>query len=344
LTRWLQKHGRFWHYRFSVGGREYTGSTGAMDRATALIALEQTRREVVLGEWGVRKAPTLRALAESWIGTRGKAASKAHVRAAIQSLAALDPMAGLPLTHITTAIVDGWRGRYLEDHSTASANLVLRYLKMWMRWAMSEKLIKEMPYQSKAIKAQQRKRPVVPINEVESFLGKVWGGEGLKRHRNPQVPAAVAFAMMLGLRESEVLNARWEWLKDGVYTVSGNTKSRKIRAVPVPGEVLTALLHYLAANEHGPAKIPDLGLMFPTPDGKPHRQGWLRQALKRGGIGGLGMHRLRATFATLHLRAGTPLKEVQEMLGHADARTTLIYMETDQADKAKRQAELWKQA
>lgn len=337
MTRWLVKKGKFWHYRFSVNGREYTGTTKAMDRATALIALEQTRREVVLGEWGVRKAPTLGAVAETWLETRGKAASKAHVRAAQQSLVSLDPIAKLPLTHITTATVDGWRAGYLSDHSPASCNLVMRYLKLWMRWALSEKLIKEMPYQAKPVKVQQRARPVVSV--PTDFLEKILTG-----HRNPQVPAAITFAMMLGLREAEVLAARWEWLIDGVYTVGGKTKSKKLRSIPVPEPVRVALQCMLAGIEHGPAQLRHLGLIFPAKKGKPHVQGWLRQALKRGGIDGLGMHRLRATFATLHLRAGTPLKEVQEMLGHADARTTLIYMETDQADKTKRQDELWRQA
>ena len=336
MTRWLHKRGKFWHYRFKLNGREYSGTTGAMDRATALVALEQTRREVVLGEWGVRKAPTLGAVAESWLETRGKAASKGHVRAAQQSLDSLSSVAGLPLTHITTATVDGWRGAYLVGHSPASCNLVLRYLKLWMRWAMSQKLIKEMPYTAKPIKIQQRERPVVSLPNVEGFLDKIDAG-----HRNPQVPAAVRFALMLGLRESEVLAARWEWLKGTVYTVSGSTKSKKIRPVPVPEPLRVALLHMLAAKEHGPAQVPHLGLIFPSRTGKPHTQGWLRQALKRGGIDGLGMHRLRATFATLHLRSGAPLKEVQVMMGHADARTTLIYHEASQEKQAELQAALW---
>lgn len=98
----------------------------------------------------------------------------------------------------------------------------------------------------------------------------------------------------------------------------------------------------------GPVEAPRLGLVFPASDGKPHRQGWLRQALARGaaelGIPVLGIHRLRATFATLHLRAGTPLKVVQKMMGHADPRTTLIYQEVSTEEQAEAQAGLWRQA
>lgn len=341
MARWLHKRGAIWHYRFTVGGREYTGSTECLDLATAKVVLEQVRRECVLGEYGIRNAPSLKAAAEAWIGSKGRAVSASHLRAANQSLDALEPLHRLPLTHITRARVDDWTADYLQDHSPSSANLVLRYLKLWLRWAMAERLIKEMPCAIKQLKVQQRERPVARL--PHDFIAKV-EGTGKHRFRNPQVPAAITFAMMLGLRESEVLNARWEYLKPGIYTVQGNTKSKKIRAIPVPEEARVALLHYLAAKEHGPAQFPRLGLIFPGTRGKKHKQGWLRQALKRGGIAGMGMHRLRATFATLHLSGGSDPKEVQEMMGHADLRTTMIYRETSLEEKAEKQARVWKKA
>lgn len=337
MTRWLHKRGRVYHYRFIVGGRLYTGSTEATDLGTAKIVLEKTRQDIVLGEHGIRKSPTLKAVAEAWMETKGRAVSPSHLRAAKQQFTALEPLHRLPLTHITTARVDDWRADYMQDHAPASVNMALRYLKLWCRWAMAEKLVREMPYTVKPLKVQQRERPVARV--PHDFLDKVAEG-----HRNPQVPAAVAFAMMMGLRESEVLNAKWEYLKGGTYIVQGKTKSKKNRAIPVPDEVRVALLLMLAAKEHGPAQLPQLGLIFPGTRGKKHTQGWLRQALKRGGIAGLGMHRLRATFVTLHLSSGTDLKTVQEMAGHADPRTTLIYQETTMEEKAARQSALWKKA
>lgn len=51
-----------------------------------------------------------------------------------------------------------------------------------------------------------------------------------------------------------------------------------------------------------------------------------------------------STFATLHMSAGTDPKTVQEMLGHADLRTTMIYKETTMEEKAERQGALWRKA
>lgn len=334
MTRWLFKRGKFWWYRFSIGGIEYKGSTKATDKATAIQVAEIVHRDTVLGGHGIRKAPTLGAVAREWLDTRGKSASPGHRRAAQQSLESLGRLANLPVDRLTTPTVQGWQAGHLQDHSPASTNLVLRYLKLWVRWALGQKLIREMPYQVKPTKQQQRPRPVV--EDVAGFLAKV--DEGVRNH---QVPAAVRFALMLGLRESEVLQARWEWLRDGSYLVGGNTKSRKTRTIPVPEPLRVALLQMLAAKEHGPAQVPNLGLVFPGANGKPHRQGWLRQALKRGGIEGLGMHRLRATFITLHLRSGAPNREVQDMAGHDDIRTTMIYAESSQDVKRKHQDRLW---
>jgi integrase len=88
------------------------------------------------------------------------------------------------------------------------------------------------------------------------------------------------------------------------------------------------------------------GLIFPGAKGKQHPHGWLRKALARGGravpglVGVLGNHRLRATFATLHAAAGTPLSDIQAMMGHADLSTTRSYIEDDLAQQKTAQDRL----
>ena len=331
MSQWLRRRGKIWHYKFAHGGIVYTGTTGATDLQTARVVLEEARRQAILLCVGRAPAPTLKEVVCQWEATRGRAVSPAHRRAAKQAREALSDLLALPLDRITTGRVQAWQGAHAEGHSSASTNLVLRYLKLWTRWAMRERLIREVPWEVAPLRVQERKRPVADLGLLDAVQAGI---------RNHQIRAALAMAMTLGLREAEVLHARWEWLRDGVYTVQGRTKSKRIRTIPVPEVLRVALLQMLAARDRGPTQqVPDLGLIFPGKDGKPHRQGWLRQALRRAG--GPGMHRLRATFATLHLRSGTPLKEVQEMLGHADARTTLLYQETSMADKRKRQDELW---
>ncbi|WP_346660479.1 tyrosine-type recombinase/integrase [Nannocystis sp. ILAH1] len=53
---------------------------------------------------------------------------------------------------------------------------------------------------------------------------------------------------------------------------------------------------------------------------------YLYTAAKLAGIERRGPHSLRHSFATHALRAGADLKTVQELCGHASARTTEVYL------------------
>ena len=58
---------------------------------------------------------------------------------------------------------------------------------------------------------------------------------------------------------------------------------------------------------------------------------------------GLHPHRLRASFATTHFEAGTPLSQIQQMMGHEDPETTMRYIvqrPKDQAVAQERVSEL----
>ncbi|WP_394365850.1 tyrosine-type recombinase/integrase [Mesoterricola sediminis] len=81
--------------------------------------------------------------------------------------------------------------------------------------------------------------------------------------------------------------------------------------------------------------------MFPAEDGKPHRPQFCKKVLQRFcgelGLGSVTQHRLRASFASLHAETGTPITEIQGMLGHKNIATTMIYIET--SIQAKRTAQ-----
>jgi len=53
----------------------------------------------------------------------------------------------------------------------------------------------------------------------------------------------------------------------------------------------------------------------------------VKKYLQEAGIKGASVHTLRHTFATHHVAKGTSLRTVQEALGHADLKTTSIYVQ-----------------
>jgi integrase len=69
------------------------------------------------------------------------------------------------------------------------------------------------------------------------------------------------------------------------------------------------------------------GLVFTNPDGSeitPNRFSiWFRTAVRRADLRAIRLHDLRHTYATLALRAGTPVKVVSARLGHANITITL---------------------
>lgn len=339
----LVLRGKFWWYRFEAGGREYYHSTKCLktDKATARKVAESAYSEVVLGRRGIRSAPTLKGAAEGWLASHGKTKSAAHRRAALQSLNSLQDLHDLTIVQLSPGVIAAWSAGYLQDHAQSSLNTVLRYLKLWLNWAKGEGYLQDMPCKIKESRPQERVRPIVSVDQIQAFMAAC-------DRINPQIQAALHCALMLGLRESELLAMRWEWLSD-VYTVTGKTKSKRNRAIPVPQPVWTAIGWMLLRQaKSGPAPRPTLGIIFPGKEGKPHSQGWLRQALRRGaaslGIPIIGMHRLRASFVTLHGRAKHHPREIQAMAGHADIRTTMAYYEPDLKQQAQAQDSLWRLA
>ena len=119
---------------------------------------------------------------------------------------------------------------------------------------------------------------------------------------------------------------RWEWFdpENRTYVV-GRSKGKEARVLPAPDWLWNAI-HAM------PKTISEW--VFPAEDGKPHRAQFTKKALqkvcKELGLGNITAHRLRASFASLHAEAGTPITEIQGMLGHKNIATTMIYVETSQ--------------
>ena len=330
MPRWLTKRGLVWHFRFSAGGRDYSGSTEATDLPTAKLVLEEARRQAILLGIGQGKAPTLGSVIAEWL--KGRPEGR-HKEAAKNNRDILKVLARLPVDQITTPEVQRWAMKWLKDHSVASTNHVLRYLKLWVRYALAEKMIREMPYRLPAFVEQERPRPVADLGLLDRVCEVA---------HNPQIRAALALCMMTGLREGELLQARWEWIQGDTLVIQGRTKNKKIRRVPLPARAVYELVGMLAGVNYGPVQVvPTLGLIFPGQGGKPHTKGWLRQALERSGVEGLGMHRLRASFATMLLRNKANPKDVQEMMGHRYIQTTMKYSEGSMESKRKMMDELW---
>ncbi len=135
-----------------------------------------------------------------------------------------------------------------------------------------------------------------------------------------------------GLRIAEALSLTGGALPLGeTLVVTG--KGGKQRVVPLLPLVRDAVADYAAKC---PWPLPKDGPLFCGAKGGPLSQGVVQKAMARARIA-LGLpasatpHALRHSFATHLLGAGTDLRSLQELLGHASLGSTQIYTRVDAA-------------
>lgn len=317
----LFRVGKFFHYRFFVGGRRVQRTTKEMDRARAEeIAFQVYRRERLVKD-GRGPIPTLSDLVQAWLSSHSKTASGAHL-SAVRTFGSshLYDLGGLRVDRIRTEDVEDARLCHAEGRRPASVNLWLAILRLLFGWACRRELITAVPWKVRKQKIQKRPRVILPVAKAQEWLSQVDQAAG----KRTAIAAAVRLMLGLGLRESEALSARWEWIdfERHVYT-PGITKGREAEPVPMP----EWLAEYLS-----PFRKPE-GIVAAAPHGGSYSRGVTRSVMAKAneacGVPGLTPHRLRGTFATLLSEAGVPVQTIQRVMRHKDPVTTMGYLETD---------------
>lgn len=134
---------------------------------------------------------------------------------------------------------------------------------------------------------------------------------------------ALLFLLSTGARLNEALQAKWEQidLEKGLWRIpASNSKSKKSRAVPLNDSAMWVINQLWTRGKHD-------YLFVNEATNKPWvtlTRAWYRLRAKAG-IEGLRIHDLRHSFASFLANAGQSLLLIQQLLGHADPRTTLRY-------------------
>lgn len=175
-------------------------------------------------------------------------------------------------------------------------------------------------------------------NKIERFLTAEQTARlmaAVRESESEMLPNIVLFLLYTGARKREVLDAKWadvDWERKSWRIPK--TKSGKIRHIPLSSGALQLLesLKRLATMAGGMnnADSDDLACrhIFANPQtGLPYVSFYYSwdAARIRAGLPDLRVHDLRHSFASFLVNAGRSLYEVQELLGHADIRTTSRY-------------------
>jgi integrase len=143
----------------------------------------------------------------------------------------------------------------------------------------------------------------------------------LRRSQNPDLLQIITGLLLTGLRKSELLCARWEWINFQSSTLTiPVTKQGRPHRLPLTPE-LKAFLQGL------PSKEKSLYLFPSKKTGLPYKsifQSW-NTARKAAKMPELRIHDLRHSSASFLVNSGRSLYEVQRLLGHMSSKTTQRY-------------------
>lgn len=131
----------------------------------------------------------------------------------------------------------------------------------------------------------------------------------------------VVLTGLLGLRVSEAVAATDDWVNPQERTLTIKGKGDKYRIIPIPPRVLSILFARMA--EIVQADGADRRFV------RLHERSARRRITALAKTAGLrrhvSSHDLRATLATAAYKKTKDLRAVQEILGHSDPRTTMVY-------------------
>jgi len=210
-----------------------------------------------------------------------------------------------------------------EDYASGTCNRALVLLRFGFELALRWKIAGVNSNPVKEIKN------IKDDNKIERYLTEpqtIALLQAVRQSDSEMLQYIVLFLIYTGARKREVLDARWrdiDWAQKSWRIPK--TKSGKIRHVPISSGAMKVLDHLRLRIREG--FLDELPIFANPKTGEPFVSffySW-NNARVRAGLPDFRIHDLRHSFASYLVNAGRSLYEVQELLGHADIKTTSRY-------------------
>jgi integrase len=264
-----------------------------------------------------------------------------------------------PVEAITTSAVQGWVRRLAKsDLSPWTIRACYHLLSSALDTARMDHLIPDNPCRGVQLPAKPPGRQVYLTRDEVDAVAAAMNRPGPAAGFDRCVLYTLAYT---GLRWSELSGLRRRRLDpllrtldvvDTLVEVNGRfqrkayPKGRRRRTVPIPALLRELLAEHLRRY---PAELDEL-VFRPMLLGYRHgrsaalsRHHWPRTAFRPAVAAALGradvhVHDLRHSYASWLVQDGVPLYEVQRLLGHADAASSMVYahLAPDQFERARR--------
>jgi integrase len=334
------KGARFLGYslRWYEGGRRRVLASRQPTYAEARRMLQAIEGRIARGlagldepEGGRAAAPTVAQLIEQWLREYSRprmkdpAVYKMHARSSLKRV--LPALGRRPADAVTPLEVAKLRDALGGRYAAASVRLTLAFLRTAYAWAIKQKLVATNPCREVESPRPRTLLEFLSPEEAPNLLAYA------EAHA-PELHPMLATALYTGMRKGELFGLRWRDLDlerrclDIQRSYRGLPKGGKPRHLRLPAELVPVLGAW--RSRCPPTRE---GLVFPIVRrgvvnmGRCSDMLGLPELLSAAGCARLERpwHALRHTFASHYVMAGGNLLALQQILGHADIKHTLIY-------------------
>ena len=311
-------------YRRDGQQRRYNiGAFGAWNTTQAREEAKRLKRDVDTGgdpsseREQSRTAPTIADLAERFIADYlpRKRASTQRVYSQQIKADILPALGATKVASVSHADVDKFHHRMRDrpTHANRTLAVLSKMMSLAVRWAW------RVDNPCKGVERFGENKRVRYLTSPE--LARL--SAALAELRDQSAADAIRLLLLTGARRGELLAAKWSdidldgrtWIKP-----ASSTKQKLEHRVPLsaPARQLLAEMRARAETE----------FLFPAARGGGHRphinEAWIRLR-KTAKLGGVRLHDLRHTYASVLASAGMSLPVIGSLLGHATPVTTARY-------------------
>lgn len=228
--------------------------------------------------------------------------------------------------------------KFLKDHpdadwSSLEERTIVRYLSGMMQRGLSatsgHSMVNALLFYYQQVLGKKKFELLLPRPKLEKKLPAVLTMEEclqiFRAVDNPKHKLLLLIGYGAGLRVSEIVGLKWEDILFAEHKIHlKNAKGKKDRMVMLPYSIVHSLEAY--RQVYPKAVYVFEGQYAGEPYSTTSVQTVMRNALKKVGLNKKAtVHTLRHSFATHLLEAGTDIRYIQKILGHASIKTTTVY-------------------
>lgn len=325
-----RKGSPFFQYDFTISGTRIRGSTQTSDIATAKAIVAKLYNDAIIGQHFPRRPRmTLNAATAKYFNEHGQYLSSAwdvidpNIRQMIGFWGKeiyLDEITNAEISRFTASFIDKLKpatiNRKLDDLSA----IINRARK---QWGIETAEVDVLKHKSRTPEARTRW-----ITREEA--------DALELAATPHLKAPIRFALLTGVRLSNITGLRWEDvdMKGRMITfrVKSNRPGRKLHELTI-SEPLFKLLMEQGIKKEGFVFVRH----FKRGEFAPIKQfrNSFKTACKKASLKDFRFHDLRHTAASWMIQDGVPLDMVQKVLGHSNISQTQKYAHRDASELAK---------